>query len=71
MSTAHTSMTRMFSQSPSSTAGRESTALSQEKKVSLTRGHPGELTTRATMAPSIASVEAVATTAERRVRAER
>jgi hypothetical protein len=45
--------------------------LSQEKKVSLTRGHPGELTTRATMAPSIASVEAVATTAERRVRAER
>lgn len=36
----------------------------------LDTGPPGRNTTRATMAPSI-SVEAVATTAERRVRAER
>ena len=71
MSTAHTSMTRMFSQRPSSTAGNASTALSQLKNVSRTRGHPGEVTTSSTITASRTSVELAATTPERLVRERR
>ena len=46
MSTAQTAITRMLSHRPASTAGNESTALSQSKYVSWTRSQPGEVTTR-------------------------
>ena len=71
MSTAQISMIRMFSQRPSSTAGKESTALSQLKKVSLTRGQPGEVTTRPTTRPTRGRCSTRGDDAERRVRARR
>ncbi len=57
----------MLSQSPASTAGNESTALSQSKYVSLTRSHPGEVTTSAATTPSSTTVEVAAIAALRRV----
>jgi hypothetical protein len=71
IATPQISMIRMLSQRPLRTAGNESTALSQLKNVSWTRGHPSERVTSQTMSPPMTIVEAAETSAERVVRARR
>ncbi len=71
MRTAQMAMIRTLSQRPSRTAGKDATALSQLKKVSWTRGHPGEdVTTRtaATAMTRVVSAESVVERTERRRR---
>jgi len=71
ISTSHTTSTRRFSQRPSSSAGRVRHAISALKNDCRTRGQPGELVTASTATAANTTVEAKATSTDRRERERR